>query len=251
MQLAKIRNKAAQERVADTLVHTGFSLDHEQTPHQELAVSLPLPEVEVPLYVMSTPSVQEATVQRPRIPEVFDPLAVILSGREQKQPRQEGSLLENEESMSDVLTPDTSFSEFLCFRLGDEEYGINILEIKEIIKPRALTEVPRTVPYIEGVISLRGVIVPIFNMRKRIRLPSEYIQNQERIIIVRLADELYGLQVDRVTDVVRIADDEREPTPAMLEGVARDFVAGIGHSGERMVILLDIARVVDTTQGEA
>ena len=250
MQLAKIRNKAAQERAVESLAHTGGGSGHDQPPRQELPVSIPLSEVEVSL-PSTPPVVQGDTLQSYCRPAVFDPLAIILSGREQLQQGLEGLPLENEENTPELSVPDSSFAEFLCFRLGDEEYGVNILEIKEIIKPRTLTEVPRTVPYIEGVISLRGVIVPIFNMRKRIRLSSEYVQHQERIIIVRLADELYGLQVDRVTDVVRIADDDREPAPAMLEGGVRDFVAGIGHSGERMVILLDIARVVDTTQGEA
>ena len=155
-----------------------------------------------------------------------------------------------ESAEAEPVSQEEPFSEFLCFKLGEEEYGVNIMEIKEIIKPRELTEVPRISSFIDGVISLRGVIVPVFNMRKRIQLP-EGGQLQERVIIVRSAEELYGLRVDRVTDVVKIFDADREPTPAILDGVARDFVAGIGRNGSRMVILLDIMRVVDSTLGEA
>ena len=142
------------------------------------------------------------------------------------------------------------FEEFLCFRLGDEEYGVNIMEIKEIIKPRELTEVPRAPDFVDGVLSLRGAIVPVFTMRMRLGMPLEHDASQERIVIVRCNDGLYGLRVDRVTDVVKIAKGDREATPAVLEGIAREFVAGIGRAGKRMLIILDIRTVVDTALGE-
>jgi len=100
------------------------------------------------------------------------------------------------------------------------------------------------------VLSLRGVIVPVFMLRKRLGMSLEYEGNQERIIIVRSGDGLYGLRVDRVIDVIRIGQENREAAPSVLEGAAREFVAGIGRTGSRMVIVLDIGKVIDTALEE-
>jgi purine-binding chemotaxis protein CheW len=172
-----------------------------------------------------------------------------MAGREYDRTVSGAADLEPEQETQPVAS-EVVFEEFLCFRLGDEEYGINIMEIKEIIKPRELTEVPRTPGFVDGVLSLRGVIVPVFTMRKRLGMTLDYDGSQERIVIVRCGDGLHGLRVDRVTDVVKIAKTDREATPSMLEGVAREFVSGIGRTGKRMLIILDICKVVDTALGE-
>ncbi|WP_277057938.1 chemotaxis protein CheW [Trichlorobacter lovleyi] len=251
MELAKIRNKARQEGA----------------PGATEEVSTPLPEPVVlqpdhvvpPALTLSDDSAaqQAAPVSFPgpamarAVPAAahFDPLAVILAGREHDRSTN-GTVLPETEQEHQTAASEERFEEFLCFRLGDEEYGINIMEIKEIIKSRELTEVPRTPGFVDGVLSLRGVIVPVFTMRKRLGMSLDYDAGQERIIIVRCGDSLHGLRVDRVTDVVKIAATDREATPSMLEGVAREFVSGIGRTGKRMLIILDICKVVDTALGE-
>jgi len=248
MELAKIRNKVRQAVVSEPTqeavpVEPVAGQPDEPSPP---AISLPDNLLDLQSAGFSFPGPVAA---RPVPSEVrFDPLARILAGREHDCIVIAGSYDAEQEQQSEVA--EATFEEFLCFRLGDEEYGINIMEIKEIIKTRELTEVPRTPGFVDGVLSLRGVIVPVFTMRKRLGMSLEYDASQERIVIVRCGDGLHGLRVDRVTDVVKIAKTDREVTPAVLEGVAREFVSGIGRAGKRMLIILDICKVVDTALGE-
>ena len=249
MELAKIRNKVRQEAVAETVRETVPVESVVAQPEEPLPPALSVPDnlLDLQSAMVSLPG---PVVARPVPSEVrFDPLARILAGREHDCIVVAGpSDAELEQQQPEVN--EAVFEEFLCFRLGDEEYGINIMEIKEIIKPRELTEVPRVPGFVDGVLSLRGVIVPVFTMRKRLGMPLEYDAGQERIVIVRCGDALHGLRVDRVTDVVKIARTDREATPSVLEGVAREFVSGIGRAGKRMLIILDICKVVDTALGE-
>ncbi|GFE61272.1 chemotaxis protein CheW [Geobacter sp. AOG2] len=171
----------------------------------------------------------------------MEPLEIILAGRaaagcdDDLPLASEGTVAEEIEE----------YEEILCFRISDEIYGINIMELKEIIKPREATEVPRTPPFIMGVISLRGIIIPILNMRERLGLCREEQSGRERIVIVKRGDGFTGLLVDEVIKVVRIGKEGREPAPAVLEGIDRDFVGGIGRTATMMIILLNVGNITD------
>ncbi len=247
MDLARIRNKARQEATDSGERSTPdkavpFGVDTASPP--ALALSDDLFEVPSGLVSFPGPAAIRPVVPTPR----FDPLARILSGRLQDSCAVASAAEQTDRALESEV-PEAVYEEFLCFRLGAEEYGINIMEIKEIIKPRELTEVPRTPDFVDGVLSLRGVIVPVFAMRRRLGMSLEYDPGQERIIIVRCGEGLHGLRVDRVTDVVRIPAGTCEAAPTVLDGVAREFVSGIGRTGDRMVIVLDICKVVDTALG--
>lgn len=252
MELAKIRNKARQEEIieeADKVCVQSLK-PVEIQPDQAMLADLSFPDDSsdlkfTPVSFPGAAAIRPASVVAPH----FDPLAVILAGRAQDNLTND-TVAQEVEQEKQIAAPEELFEEFLCFRLGDEEYGVNIMEIKEIIKSRELTEVPRTPGFVDGVLSLRGVIVPVFTMRKRLGMSLDYDASQERIIIVRCGDGLHGLRVDRVTDVVKIATTGREATPSVLEGVGREFVSGIGRAGKRMLIILDICKVVDTDLGE-
>lgn len=254
MELAKIRYKARQEATLEPSVHTVsveeplvvMEVAEEPLPPPS---AVPLPDSQLDLQPTQVSFPVSAAIRPEQAACHFDPLAKILAGREFDCTVSASSAPEPEQERQSVVS-ELDFEEFLCFRLGDEEYGINIMEIKEIIKPRELTEVPRTPGFVDGVLSLRGVIVPVFTMRKRLGMALNYDGSQERIVIVRCGDGLHGLRVDRVTDVVKIANTDREATPSILEGVAREFVAGIGRTGKRMLIILDVCKVVDTSLGE-
>lgn len=252
MELARIRTKSRQEAAGETGPLTPepaqFKTGHEAPPALSLPGELPDDLFEVPAALVSFPG--PASIRAVVPAPCFDPLTRIIAGREQDRCASEIADERPGQQQAQTEAEEVVYEEFLCFRLGDEEYGINIMEIKEIIKPRELTEVPRTPAFVDGVLSLRGVIVPVFAMRRRLGMQLEYDSGQERIIIVRCGEGLHGLRVDRVTDVVKIAAGTREATPSMLEGVARDFVSGIGRTGSRMVIILDICKVVDTALGE-
>lgn len=172
----------------------------------------------------------------PDEPEGFDPAAVILKGRESASFGQEGS--QQEEAVAASV-------ELLCFRVASEEYAISIMDIKEIIKPREVTEVPRVPSFVRGILSLRGNIIPIFDMRVRLGLADGAPSERERVVVVKRQGGFAGVLVDEVVQVVRIAEGGIEPPPVVLEGIDREFVLGIGRVSGRMLILLDMEKVLD------
>ena len=119
------------------------------------------------------------------------------------------------------------------------------MDIKELIKPREVTEVPRAPAFVSGIISLRGVIIPIIDLQDRLGLARESATGRERVIVVRQGESFCGLMVDEIIQVARIASDYIEAAPAVLEGIDRDFVTGIGRAEGRMVILLNLAHIID------
>lgn len=249
MELAKIRNKARREEqeaateTAAIIQPDGMQDEPQALPHAapESAQDVAQPIAEAITHVVPAATTVPLRAFSPA--RRFDPLAVILAGRASAEV--EGTVLDREEADAVTTTVVKDFEEFLCFMLAGEEYGVNIMEIKEIIKPRELTEVPRTPAFVDGVLSLRGVIVPVIAMRSRLSMPPAEERSAERVVIVRCGDGLTGLRVDRITGVVRIADSSRESTPGVLEGAARDFVSGIGRSDGRMIIILDVDSVMD------
>jgi purine-binding chemotaxis protein CheW len=134
--------------------------------------------------------------------------------------------------------------QLLTFMLGSEEYALNIMDIKEIIRPRECTEVPRAPGYILGIISLRGTIIPIFDVNKRLGLPAGERSAQNRIVVVRSREHLFGLHVDSVVQVMDLALSHIEPPPEILGGVEGDFLRGVGKIDERLIILLNLARIL-------
>ncbi|WP_026843167.1 chemotaxis protein CheW [Citrifermentans bremense] len=169
-------------------------------------------------------------------PDDFDPATVILRGRETAS--FEGELSQQEEVAAASV-------ELLCFRVANEEYAISIMDIKEIIKPREVTEVPRVPDFVRGILSLRGNIIPIFDMRVRLGLAGGSRSERERVIVVSRQGGFAGVLVDEVVQVVRIPEEGIEPPPVVLEGIDREFVLGIGRVAGRMLILLDMEKVLD------
>jgi len=169
----------------------------------------------------------------------YDPLATIISGREWSAESGETSLY------SALPTASGDLEEYLCFRVASEEYAINIMAIKEIIKPREVTEVPRMPQFISGVISLRGVIIPIMDMRLRLALPAGERTGKERVIVLRKDAGFCGVLVDEVVQVAKINKADIEHPPAVLDGIDRDFVKGLGRFDKRMLILLNLDTILD------
>lgn len=169
------------------------------------------------------------------------PLEAILNSRTAAGCDDDSALSEN--MTGDVIIE--SYLEFLCFRVSDEIYGINIMDIKEIIKPREVTEVPRAPEFVSGVLSLRGTIIPIIDMRIRLGLAHEEQTGKERIIVIKNENSFSGLLVDEVIQVVQIPQDAVESAPTVLDGIDRDFVSGIGRSDGRLIIILNLEKISD------
>jgi len=137
--------------------------------------------------------------------------------------------------------------EFLAFRLGDEEYAIDILKVQEIRAHEAVTRIANAPAYLKGVINLRGTIVPIVDLR--VKLGMERLADASAVaIILNLDGRVMGMVVDAVSDVVALAQDEVKPAPEFGALVDARFISGIATMGERMMILVDITRLM--TSGE-
>ena len=134
---------------------------------------------------------------------------------------------------------------YLTFSVGQEEYGVGISYVTEIINVQVITEVPELPPYIKGIINLRGKIIPVMDVRIRFnKEPKEY-DDRTCIIVVDIGDSGIGLIVDRVCEVLQIADEEVVP-PASSDKDERDnrYISGIAKTGESVKLLLDIERLV-------
>ena len=130
--------------------------------------------------------------------------------------------------------------EFLTFRLGAEEYGIDILRVQEIRSYEAPTRIANAPAFIKGVVNLRGVIVPIVDLR--VKLGCETVEYNEFtvVIVLNVAGRVVGAVVDSVSDVLELAQDAVKPAPELASSVDTSFITGIGNVGERMLILMDI-----------
>lgn len=134
---------------------------------------------------------------------------------------------------------------FIGFLLAGEHYALSVLEIGEILKIKPLTSVPRVAGHIMGVLSLRGAIIPIIDLRRRFGLPDERMDRQARILVLRESEGRVGLVVEQVEGVVKIPDSRIEPPPPAIDRAAAPFVKGVGRVEGRFYLLLDAARLAD------
>ena len=136
---------------------------------------------------------------------------------------------------------------YLTFDLADEEYGLEILKVREIIGLMVITPVPRTAEYVMGVINLRGKVIPVIDLRLRFDMESTEATEQTCVIVVDVGNTEIGIIVDRVSEVLDIPAGNIEDTPIFGACVNTDFILGIGKRGDKVTILLDIEKVLMNT----
>ena len=135
-------------------------------------------------------------------------------------------------------------NEFLTFTLGKEEYGIDILKVQEIRGYDAVTTIANTSQFIKGVINLRGVIVPIIDMRIKFNLGSVVYNQQTVVIILNVAKRVVGMVVDGVSDVTTLTVEQIKAAPEFSAALDTQYIVGLGAVDERMIILMDIERLI-------
>lgn len=134
----------------------------------------------------------------------------------------------------------------IAFRLGEEEYGVDVSQIQEIIKMRDITRVPKAPYYIKGVINLRGNVIPIIDLRKRFSLPSKEVTDQSRIIVFDIRGIRFGIIVDAVSEVIRLPKDDIEPPPPIaMGGIQAQYIKGVGKVNDKLIILLDLEKALN------
>ena len=145
----------------------------------------------------------------------------------------------------------TEVKKFLVFKLGNEEYAIDIQKITTIIeKDMNIARVPKTPVYLKGVINLRGEIIPVINMRRKFNLTEEEDTEETRIIIVKLEDIAVGLIVDSVAEVVELNDDSIENITNIAGTLSFDYIMGVGKINGRIITLLHLEKLIILTEDQ-
>jgi len=137
--------------------------------------------------------------------------------------------------------------QLVSFHIGGEEFGLDILRVQEIIRIQALTRVPNSADFVDGVINLRGKVIPVIGLRKRFGLEDLPHDKQTRIIVVEIKGNVLGFIVDSVSEVLRIPKDTVEQPPR-LGKVEREYVSGVGKLDNRLLILLDVDRLMSDSE---
>lgn len=157
-----------------------------------------------------------------------------------------------ENSVSDVGAKGISgLQQLVSFKLGSEEYGVQIMRVQEIIRVQEITKVPQMPDFIEGVINLRGNVIPVIDLRKRFDMESKSHDDGTRIIVVNVEDRIIGVVVDSVEEVQRIDSAQVDPPPLIVQGIGRDYIQGVCRLENRLLILLDLDKVLAQSEIEA
>ncbi len=155
-------------------------------------------------------------------------------------------LAESNQGMSELAHANIA-QEFLTFRLGNEEYGIEILKVQEIRGYDTITQIANAPEFIKGVVNLRGIIVPIIDMRIKFNLGEATYDRFTVVIILNLSGRVVGIVVDGVSDVIGLDAEQVRPTPEFGGVLNTEYIMGLGTVDDRMLILLDIEKLMSST----
>lgn len=139
---------------------------------------------------------------------------------------------------------DTQKDKFLTFRLAEEEYGIEICHVTEIVGMQKITTLPDMPDYVKGMINLRGKVIPVLDVRTRFKIPARDYDNRTCIVVVNINDSSVGLVVDTVRDVAHIPEKEIEPPSQIQKKTGNSFIKGMGKVGDEVKILLDVDKLL-------
>jgi purine-binding chemotaxis protein CheW len=136
--------------------------------------------------------------------------------------------------------------QLVVFRLDVEEYGVEILETQEIIELEGLTRVPNSPEFVEGIINLRGEIIPIIDLKKRFSLDLKVNKIEEqRIVVVEVDDNKVGMIVDEVKEVLNISEEQISPPPKIAGGIDKKYLEGVVKFEDRLLVLLNLTKILD------
>ncbi len=145
---------------------------------------------------------------------------------------------------------DGSLIQLVTFKLAEEEFGVDILKVQEIIRMMPITKVPNAPEFVEGVINLRGKVIPVIDMRKRFGMAVTSHDNETRIEVMDLQGQIVGFVVDAVREVLRIKESTIEPPPAVVAGIGSEYMRGVGKLEDRLLILLDLDKLLTESEME-
>lgn len=140
--------------------------------------------------------------------------------------------------------------QLVSFNIGNEEFGIDILKVQEIIRIMNITQVPNAPEFVEGVVNLRGRVIPVIDLRIKLGMKRKDHDNSTRIIVVEINNTTVGFIVDAVSEVLRIQANVVEPPPSLVAGIDSDFITAVGKLDDRLLILLDLEKILSLSEKE-
>jgi len=143
---------------------------------------------------------------------------------------------------------DDSILQLVTFKLENDEFGVDILKVQEINRMMSITKIPNAPTFTEGVINLRGKIIPIIDLRKKLGFNSKSYDKSTRIIVVELDGIVLGFVVDSVSEVLRIPRETIEPPPSIIGNIESDFIEGVGKLQDRLLILLELKKIFTNSE---
>lgn len=144
----------------------------------------------------------------------------------------------------------SSLLQLVSFHIGEEEFAIDILNIQGINRMMEITRVPNSPNYVEGIINLRGQVIPVVNLRRRLNFEAREPDKDTRIIVVEISHRVIGFIVDNVNEVLRISSSITEPPPPMVAGIDSEYITAVGKLQDRLLILLDLEKVLSGEEHE-
>lgn len=150
--------------------------------------------------------------------------------------------------MDTVSKTSDDLLQLVTFNLGSEQYAVDILKVQEINRMTDITRVPNAPSYVEGVINLRGKVIPVMNIRSKFNLDTKETDSMSRIMIVTVQGITMGLVVDSVSEVLRIPASIVDPAPPMASGIGSEYMMGIAKLEDRLIILLDLDKLLGKSE---
>ncbi len=160
-------------------------------------------------------------------------------------------VLDNQVSGKEEEYSEGDIVQLVTFLLTDVEYGLDILQVHEIIRYPDMTRLPNTPPFIKGVINLRGSVIPVLDIRERFGFQRVKETESTRVIVIEANEKLFGLLVDNVHQVVRLPISHIDPPSRLIEGISEVFIKGIGRAGGRLIVILNLESMLFEQEGRA
>ncbi len=157
----------------------------------------------------------------------------------------EAEVMTKQEQIGDANSDEL---QLVSFNIGTEEFGVDILKVQEINRMVEITKVPQAPHYVEGVINLRGKVIPIVDLRKRFDLELKEYDKNTRIVVVDIGGNIMGMIVDAVSEVLRLSTSTIEPPPEIVTGINSEYIKGVAKLDDRLLIFLDLSKVIDVEE---
>ena len=141
--------------------------------------------------------------------------------------------------------------QIVCFKIEEEEYGIEILKVQEILRLPKITTLPKTADFIQGVFDLRGKVIPVVDLSKRFGIETSSNRENKRAIVVSIKGKVIGLAIDSVSNVIKVDTNDIEPPPPVVKGISGRYIVGVAKIGDDFIVILDIDNIFSSGEIES